>query len=90
LNVLADGTHLARKLADAEDIGSIGWQGRRGHSVMWVSAGFRREYATAQATKLAIIDTAFSACFRQIPVAALAAMPAMPVGNGHLSENRVN
>jgi hypothetical protein len=67
-------THMARKLADAEEMGSIGWQGRRGHSVMWVSAGFRREYAMAQATKLPIIDTAFSACVRQIPVAALTAM----------------
>ena len=28
----------------------------------------------AQATKLPIIDTAFSACVRQIPVAALTAM----------------
>ena len=37
-------THLARKLGDAEALGSIGWQGKRGQSVMWVSAGFRREY----------------------------------------------
>ena len=56
-------THLTRKLNAAEAMGSIGWQGKRGHSVMWVSAGFRREYATAQAVKLAIIDTAFAACF---------------------------
>jgi hypothetical protein len=40
-------------------MGSLGWQGRRGHSVMWVSDGFRREYATAQAVKLSIIDAAF-------------------------------
>jgi hypothetical protein len=57
-------THLASKLRDAEAMGSIGWQGKRGHSVMWISAGFRREYATAQAVKLAIIDAAFDACFR--------------------------
>ena len=37
---------------------------KRGHSVMWVSDDFRREYATAQAVKLAIIDAAFDACFR--------------------------
>jgi hypothetical protein len=56
-------THLSRKLRDAEALGSIGWLGQRGHSVMWVSADFRREYARAQATKLAIIDSAFDACF---------------------------
>lgn len=52
-------THLARKLREAEAMGSIGWLGQRGHSVMWVSNGFRREYAMAQAVKLAIIDQAF-------------------------------
>jgi hypothetical protein len=35
---------------------------------MWVSAGFRREYETAQAVKLAIIDAALDACFRWQPV----------------------
>ena len=35
-----------------------------GRSVMWVSNTFRMEYAAAQATKLAIIDAAFDACFR--------------------------
>ena len=64
-------THLSRKLRDAEALGSIGWQGKRGESVMWVSAGFRREYATAQAVKLAIIDAAFEACFRQAPAEAM-------------------
>jgi hypothetical protein len=53
-------THLARKLREAEAMGSIGWEGRRGHSVMWVSRGFREEYADAQAVKLAIIDQAFT------------------------------
>jgi DNA-binding transcriptional regulator GbsR (MarR family) len=52
-------THLSRKLKEAEDLGSIGWNGRRGHSVMWVSRGFREEYARAQAVKLSIIDQAF-------------------------------
>jgi hypothetical protein len=68
-------THLARKLRDAEAMGSIGWQGKRGHSVMWVSDGFRREYATAQAVKLAIIDAAFDACFGPSVVAAAATTP---------------
>ena len=51
-------THLARKLKEAEALGSIGWEGRRGHSDMWVSKGFRQEYAGAQAIKLSIIDLA--------------------------------
>ena len=54
-------THLARKLREAENLGSLGWQGRRGHSVMWVSRGFREEYAAAQAIKLSIIDRACEA-----------------------------
>ena len=54
-------THLARKLRAAEVMGSIGWQGRRGHSVMWISDRFRREYTTAQAVKLSVIDAAFDA-----------------------------
>ena len=33
-------THLSRKLRDAEDLGSVGWLGQRGHSVMWVSNSF--------------------------------------------------
>lgn len=55
-------THLARKLREAEAMGSIGWEGKRGQSVMWVSKEFRMEYAMAQAVKLAIIDAAFDAC----------------------------
>jgi hypothetical protein len=54
-------THLARKLREAEELGSIGWEGRRGHSVMWVSKGFRLEYAGAQAVKLSVIDHAWEA-----------------------------
>lgn len=53
-------SHLVRKLRDAEALGSIGWQGKRGQSVMWVSQGFRREYTMAQAVKLAIIDQAYA------------------------------
>ena len=53
--------HASRKLAAAESIGALGWSGRRGHSRIWISADFYAEYATAQAQKLSIIDTAFSA-----------------------------
>jgi hypothetical protein len=56
-------TQLGRKFAAAEAMGSFGWTGARGKSPMWVSAGFRREYHTAQAIKLAIVDAAFEACF---------------------------
>ncbi|WP_404925303.1 hypothetical protein [Mesorhizobium sp. ORM16] len=56
-------THLARKLRDAEALGSIGWLGQRGNSVMWVSHRFFQEYMTVQAAKLAIVDAAFAACF---------------------------
>jgi hypothetical protein len=57
-------THLALKLREAETLGSIGWEGQRGHSVMWVSRGFRDEYVLAQSVKLAIIDAASEACLR--------------------------
>lgn len=62
-------THLARKLREAEDLGSIGWTGRRGHSDLWVSAGFRMEYARAQAIKLSIIDHACDATMWQMAAA---------------------
>ncbi|MDI1283285.1 MAG: hypothetical protein PSV46_02715 [Reyranella sp.] len=55
-------THLAHKLAVAEKMGSIGWLGKRGQSVMWISDGFHREYTRAQAAKLAVIDAAFATC----------------------------
>ncbi len=54
-------TQLSRKFAEAEAMGSIGWTGTRGRSRLWLSADFRREYHTAQAVKLAIIDAAFEA-----------------------------
>lgn len=70
-------THLARKLADAEKLGSLGWLGRRGRSAMWVSDGFRQEYAAAQAAKLAIISDAFDATLRT-PALDQAKRPARP------------
>jgi hypothetical protein len=56
-------SHAARKLVDGERTGHIGWTGRRGHSAMWLSSDFRKDYARAQAFKLVIIDAAFSAAF---------------------------
>jgi hypothetical protein len=56
-------SHAARKLADGERTGHIGWTGRRGHSAMWVSSDFRKDYARAQAFKLVIIDAAFASAF---------------------------
>lgn len=54
-------SHLARKLREAEALGSIGWVGQRGRSTLWISQAFRDEYNTYQATKLAIIDHSFAA-----------------------------
>ncbi len=56
-------THLARKLREAEAMGSLGWTGRHGDSAMWVSSGFVREMIEAQAHKLAVIDAAYEANF---------------------------
>jgi hypothetical protein len=53
-------SHVARKLVDGEHAGHIGWSARRGHSAMWISGGFRRDYARAQALKMVIIDAAFA------------------------------
>jgi hypothetical protein len=59
-------TQLGRKLAAAETMGSLGWVGARGRSRLWVSRGFRREYHTAQAIKLAVIDAACEASLAQV------------------------
>jgi hypothetical protein len=75
-------THLARKLRDAEALGSLGWLGKRGHSVMWVSDGFRREYVATQTAKLAIVDQAFDVAFRASSSAATARGPETPPKNG--------
>ncbi len=56
-------THLDRKFREAELLGSLGWTGRRGRSMMWVSRDFLDEYMTAQAVKLAIFDDAYGRCF---------------------------
>lgn len=51
-------THLTRKLREAEAIGSVGWEGNRGRSTMWISRDFLQEYLATQAVKLAFIDAA--------------------------------
>ncbi|MDR3374265.1 MAG: hypothetical protein P4L98_11110 [Ancalomicrobiaceae bacterium] len=54
-------THLGRKLRDAEELGAIGWIGRRGKSTLWLSTEFRDDYYKYQLGKLAIIEAAFNA-----------------------------
>jgi hypothetical protein len=54
-------THLTRKLREAEAIGSVGWEGSRGRSTLWVSRAFLHEYYTTQAVKLAVVDAACEA-----------------------------
>ncbi|MES5097815.1 hypothetical protein ABUK73_06260 [Agrobacterium sp. BA1120] len=61
--------HASRKLAAAEAIGGVGWNGVRGRSRIWISRGFYVEYARAMANKLAILDEAFAeVCERLMPV----------------------
>ena len=56
-------THLARKLRDAEDMGSLGWCGDRGNSQMWISSGFLHEIVSEQASRLAFFDMAYELVF---------------------------
>ena len=49
-------THLVRKLREAETLGSLGWEGTRGRSRMWISSAFWQEYATAQIGKLRVVE----------------------------------
>lgn len=54
-------THLGRKLMVAEQGGFLGWTGRRGHSTLWLSEAFRKEYEAYQINKLALVGRAFDA-----------------------------
>lgn len=56
-------SHSARKIAEAEEMGILGWCGTKGRSPIWVSSDFVNAFLDLQATKLAIIDAAFEACF---------------------------
>ena len=53
-------THLSRTMAVAEKDGSVGWQGKRGASPLWLSPEFIAQYVAYQADKLAAIDAAFA------------------------------
>ena len=53
-------THLSRKMAIAEQEGSLGWTGKRGASSLWLSPGFIDEYVGYQADKLARVDEAYA------------------------------
>lgn len=69
-------THTGRTLAAAVALGGLGWSGTPGRSPIWLSRGFRAEYARAQATKLAIIGDAFEAAEALVESAALPASAA--------------
>ena len=56
-------THLTRKIREAEAIGSIFWEGRRGLSPMWISTGFLQELIDECAARLAIFDAAYEVLF---------------------------
>ena len=59
-------THLSRKMREAEEIGSIGWNDRRGHSPMWISASFLREMLDEVAERLATFAAAYSIVFPDV------------------------
>ncbi len=54
-------THLLRRMAAAEADGSLGWEGKRRASRLWLSKEFVAHYDKYQAEKLACIDAAFHA-----------------------------
>jgi hypothetical protein len=56
-------THFVRKLREAEELGSVGWEGRRGQSPMWISTDFLKEMLDEQTARFAIFDAAFDAVF---------------------------
>ncbi len=60
-------THLSRKMATAEREGSMGWTGKRGASLLWLSPGFIHEYVSYQADKLGLIEEAFAALTAAVP-----------------------
>jgi hypothetical protein len=56
-------SHFARKLREAEAMGSLGWRGQRGLSPMWISTGFLKEMLDEQTARLAFFDYAFDIVF---------------------------
>lgn len=63
-------SHLVRNMLQAERMGSLGWTGKRGQSVLWVSPDFVAEYDGYQAGKLAVIDACFHAACADRPATA--------------------
>ena len=59
-------THLSRKMREAEEIGSVGWNDRRGRSPMWISAGFLKEMLDEVAERLATFDAAYKIAFPDV------------------------
>jgi hypothetical protein len=59
-------SHLTRKLRAAEALGSLGWQGERGKSRIWVSEAFLREYVARQAAELAAIEAGFQQALAEV------------------------
>ncbi|QRM56987.1 hypothetical protein F3Y30_18045 [Sinorhizobium sp. BG8] len=54
-------THVKRLFSAAAELGSVGWSGPTGNSVVWLSRSFLNEYQLFQAEKYAIIDRALAA-----------------------------
>ncbi|MCD2171942.1 hypothetical protein [Rhizobium sp. C4] len=60
-------THLSRKMAVAEREGSLGWTGKRGTSLLWLSPGFLEEYVAYQADKLGRVEEAYASLTVAVP-----------------------
>jgi hypothetical protein len=56
-------THLKRLLAQAAELGSIGWELPHYKGKVWLSRAFVMEYWGYQAAKFAVVDTAAEAVF---------------------------
>jgi hypothetical protein len=60
-------SHLSRKLRAAEALGSLGWEGERGKSRIWVSEAFLQEYVERQAAELAEIESGYQHAVADAP-----------------------
>ncbi len=52
-------TNIKRMFKRAQDDNLLGWEGRRGHKVLWLSQRFMDDYLWWQAQKFAALDEAF-------------------------------
>lgn len=55
-------SNVKRMFKRAQDNGGIGWDGPRGHKILWLSRRFLDDYVLWRARKLAAFDEAFHAC----------------------------